>query len=404
VVASGEVVLEVCQVSKRFRLKRNGGRLSRLGLRRMEPEDSIWALRDVSFGVKPGEVVGIIGRNGSGKTTLLHVISRIYVPTEGKVRVNGRLSSLIELGAGFHPDLSGKENIFLYGAVLGMRRREIARHLDEIVSFAELSEFIYAPIRTYSLGMFLRLAMGTALFLNPDLLLIDEALGVGDVAFQQKCFARILQMKNEGKAILFVSHNMALIRHLSTGVIWLEKGQVTGMGAPGEIIGKYLEHLKVSPVSLAEGAGFGGIVFNRRRWGDGKVRIDRVQILDDQGNESYLLRPGKPARIRFFVSSPGISGFGLMLQLFLSDGSPVNGPRIFTHLQPFSGNMIVDFAFDPLPFARGEFVISVSAYDKDNIAVPSDAHDYLYGFSVLDEGDLDAPGYLKLPARWEIHE
>jgi lipopolysaccharide transport system ATP-binding protein len=400
--AIGEPILEVSQVSKRFRLKRNRSRLSRVGFRRPADEDFIWALRDVSFQVAPGQVGGIIGRNGSGKTTLLRLISGIYVPTEGKVRVGGRMSSLIELGAGFHPELSGKENIFLYGAVLGMRRSEIARNLDAIVSFADLAEFIYQPIRTYSLGMFLRLAMGTALFLNPDLLLIDEALGVGDVAFQQKCFARIIQMKNDGKAILFVSHNMALIRHLSTEVVWLEKGRLAGRGPPAETIARYLDHLKVSAVTMDERFGSGGAIINRRRWGDGKVRIEKVRILDDRGTESFLLRPGVPARFRFHLSSPGVSGFGLMIQLFLSDGSYVNGPRIFTHLQPFSGEMTVDFAFDALPLARGQFMLSTFAYDQDNIAVPSDAHEFLYEFSVLDEGDLDAPGYLKLPARWEV--
>lgn len=399
---SERTLLEVLQVSKRFRVKQDRSRRRWFGSAEPLPAEEIWALRDVSLTVGEGQVVGLIGRNGSGKTTLLRVISGIYVATAGTVRVHGRMTSLIELGAGFHPELSGRENIFLYGAVLGMRRAEVERNMDAIVSFAELAEFIHQPIRIYSLGMFLRLAMATALFLNPDVLLIDEALGVGDVAFQQKCFARIFQMKNEGKAILFVSHNMALMRHLSTEVLWLEKGTVAGFGKPDEVVSKYLDHLKVSPISVEDRYGPGGAVIHRRRWGDGKVRIHQALVLDEEGKESFLLRAGRPARFRFLVSSPGVPGFGLLLQLFLSDGTPINGPRIFTHLQPFAGQMTVDFAFDALPFTRGQFMFSIFAYDQENIAVPSDAHEFLYEFSVLDEGDLEAPGYLKLPARWEI--
>ncbi|MHA2621135.1 MAG: ABC transporter ATP-binding protein [bacterium JZ-2024 1] len=396
-------LLEVSQVSKRFRTRRHPSRLARLRFGQSSPEDFVWALRDVSLTVAEGQILGLIGRNGSGKTTLLRLISGIYVPTSGSIRVRGRMSSLIELGAGFHPDLSGMENIFLYGAVLGMRRAEVARNLESIISFAELSEFIHQPIRTYSLGMFLRLAMATALCLNPDLLLIDEALGVGDVAFQQKCFARIYELKQQGKAIVFVSHNMALIRHLSTEVAWLDHGRISAFGKPDEVVVKYLEHLKVAPVLADERWGPGGALINRRRWGNGKVRIDRVLVLDDSGKESYLLASGKPARFRFHISSPGVSGFGLLLQLFLSDGTYINGPRIFHHPEYFAGNVTVDFAFDALPFVRGQFMFSVFAYDPDNIAVPSDAHEFLYEFSVLDEGDVETPGYLKLPARWEVH-
>src|SRR3989442_1005708 len=191
---------------------------------------SIWALRDVSFGVERGEVVGIIGRNGAGKSTLLKILSRITEPTEGRAKIHGRVGSLLEVGTGFHPELTGRENIYLNGAILGMKKAEIDRKFDEIVAFAEVDQFIDTPVKHYSSGMYLRLAFAVAAHLEPEILIVDEVLAVGDATFQKKCTDRMSALAASGKTVLFVSHNMELIPRLCTKVILLEHGQVRKQG------------------------------------------------------------------------------------------------------------------------------------------------------------------------------
>ncbi|RME47458.1 MAG: ABC transporter ATP-binding protein, partial [Chloroflexi bacterium] len=194
-------------------------------------DDTIWALRDVSFEVKRGEVVGIIGRNGAGKSTLLKILSRITEPTSGRAEIHGRVGSLLEVGTGFHPELTGRENIYLNGAILGMRKREIDRKFDEIVAFAEIEKFIDTPVKRYSSGMYVRLAFAVAAHLEPEILLVDEVLAVGDAAFQKKCLGKMGDVAKEGRTVLFVSHNMAAITSLCQRAIWLEEGKIKEDGS-----------------------------------------------------------------------------------------------------------------------------------------------------------------------------
>jgi lipopolysaccharide transport system ATP-binding protein len=200
-----------------------------------------WALRDISLQVRRGEVVGIIGRNGAGKSTLLKILSRITKPTEGMVRVRGRVASLLEIGTGFHPELTGRENIYLNGAVLGMRKTEIERKFDEIVGFAEVERFIDTPVKRYSSGMFVRLAFAVAAHLEPEILLVDEVLAVGDAAFQKKCLGKIGDVAKEGRTILFVSHNMTAVQSLCGRAVWLDGGRVIQQGDAGIIVTEYLQ-------------------------------------------------------------------------------------------------------------------------------------------------------------------
>jgi lipopolysaccharide transport system ATP-binding protein len=204
------------------------------------PESIIWALKDVSFAIAQGEVVGIIGRNGAGKSTLLKVLSRICEPTEGRVRISGRIGALLEVGTGFHPELTGRENTFLNGAILGMRRAEIERRFDEIVAFSEVEKFIDTPVKHYSSGMFLRLAFAVAAHLDPDILLVDEVLAVGDVRFQQKCLGKMESVSREGRTVLFISHNMPSVTRLCPRAILLEDGKVVMDGPTREVISRYL--------------------------------------------------------------------------------------------------------------------------------------------------------------------
>jgi lipopolysaccharide transport system ATP-binding protein len=249
-------------------------RLRLAGKPRSRGDRTIWALRDVSFEVRRGEVVGIIGRNGAGKSTLLKVLSRITEPTEGRAEIYGRVGSLLEVGTGFHEKLTGRENVFLNGAILGMRRAEIHAKFDEIVAFAEISKFIDTPVRFYSSGMYLRLAFAVAAHLEPDILLVDEVLAVGDVLFQKKCIGKIEDVARAGRTVLFVSHNMAAVRSLCRTGLLLNEGRVEYSGDVGRCIETYFQLLGAfhgSPEGVVQsGAGsvFGPVVINH---GEGSV-------------------------------------------------------------------------------------------------------------------------------------
>ncbi|MEM1867995.1 MAG: ABC transporter ATP-binding protein, partial [Thermosphaera sp.] len=220
-------------------------------LRRMRSRhhQRIEALKDVSFSLPEGTVLGIIGPNGSGKSTLLRLIAGIYRPTSGRIIVNGRVSALLSLGVGFHPELSGRENIIIGGLAMGLSRREIKRRMEEIIEFAELQDFIDAPVRTYSSGMYMRLAFSVAVNVDPDILLLDEVLAVGDAAFAQKCQARMDEFKEQGKTILLVTHDLGTIENWCHQALWLDKGEVRGMGKPSEVIERYVRTLKIATPS-----------------------------------------------------------------------------------------------------------------------------------------------------------
>lgn len=209
----------------------------------------IWALRDVNFEVKEGEILGIIGRNGAGKSTILKILSRIIAPTSGRIRIRGKVASLLEVGTGFHPELTGRENIFLNGTILGMTKAEISRKLDEIISFSEIEEFINTPVKRYSSGMTVRLAFSVAAHLDPEILVVDEVLAVGDAAFQKKCLGKLESISLSGRTILFVSHNMGSIRNLCSRAVLLDHGTLKDDGEPGEIIDSYLAADRFSTIA-----------------------------------------------------------------------------------------------------------------------------------------------------------
>ena len=201
----------------------------------------LWALKNLSFVVEPGEVVGVIGRNGAGKSTLLKVLCRITEPTTGRVELYGRVASLLEVGTGFHPELTGRENIYLNGAILGMRKAEIERKFDEIVAFAELEKFLDTPVKRYSSGMYMRLAFAVASHLEPEILVIDEVLAVGDATFQKKCLGKLDEVAKQGRTVLFVSHNMVAVQSLCSRAVWLDRGEIQNQGPAKEVISQYLK-------------------------------------------------------------------------------------------------------------------------------------------------------------------
>ncbi len=239
---------------------------------RAEPAETFWALKDVSFDVMPGDVVGIIGRNGAGKSTLLKILSRITEPTDGTAAVNGRLGSLLEVGTGFHHELTGRENIFLNGAILGMARREILGKFDDIVAFAEVEQFIDTPVKHFSSGMYTRLAFSVAAHLQPEILVIDEVLAVGDIEFQKKCVGRMEHVARSGSAVIMVSHNMGTVRSLCTKAILLEKGMTKVQGAPETVVSAYLAGGRADPVERVISDG-------DYLCGGGKLRIEKIRLL-----------------------------------------------------------------------------------------------------------------------------
>lgn len=271
------------------RLRRNGNSLG-----------TIWALKDVSFDVYPGEVVGIIGRNGAGKSTLLKVLSRITEPTTGKIDLYGRVGSLLEVGTGFHPELSGRENIYLNGAILGMKHREIDRQFDKIVEFAEVDKFIDTPVKRYSSGMYVRLAFAVAAHMDPEILVVDEVLAVGDDAFQKKCLGKLGQVARGGRTVLFVSHNMAAVTSLCPRSILLEQGMISKDGASSDVISHYLR--------------YGTGMTSRREWsdlesapGDETVRLRSVSVCDEKGQiaEAFDIRRRIGITFEYDVLRPG---------------------------------------------------------------------------------------------------
>lgn len=298
--------IEVDQVSKRYLLgeDRPGRSLreavtSSLGglarRARTQPRDEIWSLKDVSLTVSDGEALGVIGRNGAGKTTLLKILSRITEPTNGVARTRGRVTSLLEVGTGFHPELTGRENVYLNGAILGMTRRDINARFDEIVSFAGVERFIDTPVKRYSSGMYLRLAFAVAAHLEPDIMVVDEVLAVGDAEFQAKCLGRMEAAEQEGRTVVFVSHNLEAISRLCSRSIWLDRGTIQQDGASSAVVEAYL----AAQVRRAVG---GNLVEDPH----GSIVLRSVTIIDHSGKPADLLRRDEPftIEVRFSIRAP----------------------------------------------------------------------------------------------------
>ncbi|HEU4389851.1 MAG TPA: ABC transporter ATP-binding protein [Blastocatellia bacterium] len=331
-------IIEVDNLSKQYRIGTRerhdslreliaGGLSSAYRRLRTTPETSniatfkssneFWALKDVSFDVKAGEVVGIIGRNGAGKSTLLKILSRITEPTTGSVRLFGRVGSLLEVGTGFHPELTGRENIYLNGAILGMHRSEIDRKFDEIVAFADIDRFIDTPVKRYSSGMYVRLAFAVAAHLEPEILLVDEVLSVGDAEFQKKCLGKMKDVAGAGRTVLFVSHNMSAVGRLCSRVIWVREGQVASDGPAREVIGQYL--------------GASGTAVGFREWtdlyeapGDEFVRVTSVAVTDLHHNRRDTIHQDEPFLVTItYRVLKSMMNANVGFELRVEDGTPV---------------------------------------------------------------------------------
>ena len=358
----GEIRVE--RASRRFRVNPQPVRtLKEFALRRGRAETAeVEALRDVSLTVEPGEAVGLVGRNGSGKTTLLSLIAGIIKPTSGRVEAGGRVASLLELGAGFHPDFTGRENVYLNGSLYGLKRKTIDERFDEIVAFAELERFVDNPVRTYSSGMYMRLGFAVAAHIDADVLLLDEVFAVGDEEFQRKCFAKIFEFKQRGGTIVFVSHDAASVERLCQRAVLLRDGKVELDGSAQEAIARY-HRLLAEERDPDEGAA------GLREYGSGEVRIAEARLLGPEGEERQQLAAGEPLVVelridaREAVPPPRVSlelrdEAGLLLAAAAQDTAPLGWAEA-------PGERLLRFEVERPPLADGRFRLRFELGDPD---------------------------------------
>jgi ABC-type polysaccharide/polyol phosphate transport system ATPase subunit len=407
--------IELSDVSKIYR--RYGGRqfatlksalLQRSILRDLQPSETFPALKNVSFKVAKGSTFGVMGRNGSGKSTALKLVAGITKPTSGTVRVDGRISALIELGAGFHPEISGRENVFINGIMLGLSKREIQARFDEIVDFAELREFIDAPVKTYSSGMYMRLGFAVAINVDPDVLLVDEVLAVGDEGFTHKCLDKFGEFRRRGKTILLVTHSLNLIERFCDDAVWLDAGEKRADGDPKRVIGAYLtaveeteEQLLAATTARAvqEAAGPATDLAapppaadpsdnmfqaTEGRWGSREVEIVQVAFLDKDDQPSFVFHTGDAMSIRVRVrAAHPVDDFVFGIGLFNTDGVCCYGTNTYLeemNPQRLAGDADVTFAVDGLDLVEGTYKLDVAVHKRDGF--PYDYHRLLYTFRV----------------------
>lgn len=363
------------------------------------PQQELWAARDVSFDVPAGESLGLIGRNGSGKSTILKLAARILRPTSGQVTVRGRIGALLELGAGFHPDLTGRENVFLNGSLLGLSRQEMRALFDPIVAFSELEEFIDMPVKHYSSGMYMRLGFSVAVHVAPDILMVDEILAVGDQAFQSKCLARIHEMKDSGVTIVLVSHNLETVGNLCTRLVWLEHGRVHAAGPTNEVISRYLAEMhKSQPAASPDGRP------SFRRWGTGEVEITGVRFLDADGCERPAFQTGAAVTIEIgYVAHQPVYEPEFGLAIFRQDGLHVNGPnnrQAGLRLGWLEGAGVLCYTMERLPLLPAVYRVTAAVHDNE-MTRAYDYHEQAYPFLVVAGGTRESHGLVEIPAAWE---
>ncbi len=358
--------------------------------RRRAPRPVVKALDDVSFSVDRGETLGIIGANGAGKSTLLSLLTGTIQPTAGDIRALGTVSSLLELGAGFHPDLTGRENVFLYGAIMGLSRRQMTDRFDAIVQFAGLREYIDQPVKHYSSGMYVRLGFAVAVEVDPDILLIDEVLAVGDVNFQRKCIAKIQEFRARGKTMLIISHDLATIQRISNRILLLDGGRIVGIGSPESMVDRYQV--------LARERNRKGL---EREWGTGEVLITGVEFLAPDGTASDAFHWGQPLRARVHfnamqaVDNP-VFGFAISDE----EGRLVHGSNTQIESLPIariSGTGTVTLHLERILMAAGTYLFSFSVHSADH---KTNFHRLDNCFSITVESEKNFEGYCFMPSHW----
>jgi ABC-type polysaccharide/polyol phosphate transport system ATPase subunit len=367
-----------------------------------------WALRDVNLEVARGTTVGIIGANGAGKSTLLKVLTGISQPTTGSVEVRGRVASLLELGAGFHSELSGHENIRLNCSVLGMSEAEIAERTPRIIEFSELGDFLERPVKTYSSGMYVRLGFAVAASIDPDVLFVDEALSVGDEYFRGKCVNRLNEIREAGKTVVFVSHEMAAVRTLCQTVVYLDQGRVAAQGTASEVADEYLRRSHARGNRAYEAVNTRNSTYPR--WGSGEIRVDTAEVLGPDGQPTHSLQPGQPFAIRLRYAATGaVENPVFGIAIYRVDGVLVQinnnqwreNPIEVLGVKPGEKGTVT-MSVDKLPFLQGNYYISTFVYDHSKAApTPVDHREHALVFQIIDTKRWQH-GLMLLDSRWRI--
>ncbi len=390
--------ISVSHLWKNFRLYHERNRYIKAAVlrgRRARYEE-FWALQDVSFDVAKGATVGIIGSNGSGKTTLLKCLTGIYFPERGSVTIDGNVAALLELGAGFHPELSGRENVYLNGAILGMARKEIDRQFDSIIDFAGLEKFIDSPVKNYSSGMVVRLGFSIATHVEPEILLIDEILSVGDAAFQRKSTEKIEQFRRDGRTIVVVSHSLGLVQQLCADVVWLEKGRVREIGPASSVIAAYTGGTYQETNAPGEGVA--------NRWGTGDVRVSTVSIVDSNGAPTEVVESGAPVTIVVELSAHmRVETPVIRVMITTPHGDVVWGTttqRGAATLRVLEGATTARLTLPALPLLEGGYHVSVAVTDSTG-STEYDHCDRWLRFQVH-QSDLADTGLVSIPSEWSI--
>lgn len=406
-----ENAIEVNHVTKSFKVYLDKGNTLKEKVlfkkRRRYEERNV--LKDISFQVKKGEAVGLIGHNGCGKSTTLKLLTRIMYPDAGEIKMSGRVSSLIELGAGFHEDMSGRENIYINASIFGLSRKEIDERMEAIINFSELQEYIDNPVRTYSSGMYMRLAFSVAINVDADILLVDEILAVGDVNFQAKCFNRLREIKGQGTTIVIVSHSMDQIEQICDRTIWIHEGDIRRQGRPRDVHPEYLDFMgekrqervekekEEVPQEKAE-----TIVKEEKRWGNGDARITKVMVLDREGKERSVIKTDEQVTISIeYEIKNTVEDAVIGIGFFRSDGVQCYGTNTRIDKLPefkLARNGVAEVVISSLNLIPGQYLLDVAIESQIGIAV--DYFREAYRFEVF--SDISDVGVARIAHQWSI--
>ena len=394
--AMSDIAIQVEGVGKRFKLRSAGGHtLKSMVMDRLRRHDAadreLWALKDIGFTVERGTTLGLIGANGAGKSTLLALLAGTMMPTEGHLETRGTISSLLELGAGFHPDLTGRENVFLAGAIMGLTRTQMNRRFDAIVEFADIGRFIDQPVKHYSSGMYVRLGFAVAVEVDPDILLVDEVLAVGDASFQRKCLRRMSEFREQKKTMLIISHDLNTIQSVSDQILFLDHGRVLGHGPPGQVIGQY-ETFWREQMSTER----------RREWGTREVILTGAQFLNEAGQETAKFTWGQALTVRLHYEAqtpvgPSVFGFGISDE----NGQLVHGNNTQIEnvsIPALSGRGTVVLKLPSLNLATGTYLFSFSVHSADHRV---NYHRLDHAFAIGVEASKAFEGMCYMPSEWK---
>jgi len=399
--------IEISHVSKEFVLVHEQSRAPRHGEkwpgRHSARRDPFWALNDVTFDVAPGETVGLIGTNGSGKSTLLKLIARILEPSRGHIVARGRVAAMLELGAGFHHELSGRDNVYLNASLLGVSHAEIDRLFGHIIEFAELERFVDTPVKHYSSGMYARLAFSISIHIRPDILLIDEVLSVGDQSFQAKCMTQIYDIRNRGTTVVLVSHDLSTVQALCDRVIWLDKGKVQMAARATDAVMAYLNY-------MARRTEFSGSRYEAseltasQRWGTGRARITRVELCDSRGNpvQAFVTGAAMEIRLHYHADEP-VKDPVFGLAVYHQSGTHIAGPNTAfagLHIPSISGDGVVSYRIPALALLEGTYHLSVAVVNRED-TVTYDFQDRAYPLRVFPGGTRERYGLMTLQGTWQ---